>query len=126
RPDDAIKDINGGSDDVNKGIVGTSVWIVPYMSEAGSTGCTSFDLDIRSDKRSNAPDLDLAQGTYGDHRYLIPRINCNTNMKITDIHLMRSSNAVSNPPSGYAGMTGDINAGRSGDYLYVIWRTAEY
>ncbi|KIM24206.1 carbohydrate-binding module family 13 protein [Serendipita vermifera MAFF 305830] len=23
-------------------------------------------------------------------------------------------------------MTGDINAGRSGDYLYVIWRTAEY
>lgn len=45
---------------------------------------------------------------------------------ITDIGLWRSHDDQNTPPSGWEGMTGDINRSRSGDYLYLVWRTKEY
>ncbi|KIM25353.1 carbohydrate-binding module family 13 protein [Serendipita vermifera MAFF 305830] len=126
KPSNVITDVSGNGEDINKYYAGRYVWIVPITTDAGNAACTGFKVDIQSDANPNYDNL--AEGTDGDHRYLIPIIDCTTNKKITEIRLMRSSSSVSKLPSGYSGMTSDINAGRykKSDYLYVIWKTTEF
>ncbi|KAK0387217.1 hypothetical protein NLU13_5530 [Sarocladium strictum] len=45
---------------------------------------------------------------------------------VTDVALWRSGNAEAYPPQGWSHKSSDINDGRSGDYLYIVWRTKEY
>ncbi len=45
---------------------------------------------------------------------------------VTDVALWRSGSEESNPPNGWHHKTSDINKGRGGDYLYLVWRTKEY
>jgi hypothetical protein len=67
---------------------------------------------------------DLAKGTGGDYRYLIPVYS--SGAKIVECALLRDSiardlNYVHG--LGWGGMSGDINQGRKGDFLYLIWKT---
>lgn len=48
------------------------------------------------------------------------------NRKIADVALWRSGDNQNNPPSGWDGMTMDINKGRAGDYLYLVWKTKQF
>ncbi len=68
---------------------------------------------------------DIARGTGGDYRYVIPEKDQREKKKISEINLLRSSNSVTVPPNGYSGMSIDINRGRKGDFLYLIWKTVD-
>lgn len=45
---------------------------------------------------------------------------------ISELGLWRSGDEQNNPPHGWNGKTGDINRGRGGDYLYLVWKTKQY
>ncbi|KAL8786832.1 MAG: hypothetical protein Q9213_002569 [Squamulea squamosa] len=66
------------------------------------------------------------KGAKGARRYLNwsnndhPRVQDTEN--ILAPALLRSWSAWSSPPTGFQRMTTDINAGRGGDYLYVVWK----
>lgn len=45
---------------------------------------------------------------------------------VTDVALWRSGDKQESAPSGWHGKTDDINKGRGGDYLYLVWRVGEY
>lgn len=67
---------------------------------------------------------DLAKGAKGKFRYLNPRVENNVTQKIKDIRLLRSSDEVSRDAAskkGFEGISDDINGGRGGDYLYLVW-----
>ncbi|KAJ3559522.1 hypothetical protein NM688_g295 [Phlebia brevispora] len=118
----AVHEIHGAGDDTNKGFGGSYVWVTPQYSNYSGDACTSFNVVIQDSEMSGHKDL--AKGAGGAYRYLIPVQDSSVVAKIIDIAFLRSSSAVSSPPSAYSGMTSDINQGRGGDYLYLIWSTA--
>jgi len=70
--------------------------------------------------------MDLAAGAGGDYRYLSVLTNSPglpTLPIINSVSLWRTGERQNGPPNGYSGITNDINAGRGGDYLYIIWTT---
>lgn len=88
--------------------------------------CTGFQLLI-----SSTPDHtkeNIASGSSGMFRYLVPIKDRSVKEKITQVALLRDKSAVGsvgNPTDDeYDGMTPNINLGRSG-YLYVIWKTVK-
>ncbi|KAJ3547348.1 hypothetical protein NM688_g5410 [Phlebia brevispora] len=118
----AVHEIHGAGDDINMNFGGSYVWVTPQYSNYSSDACTSFKVDIQGSPMPGYKDL--AKGAGGDYRYLIPVKDSAASWKIMDLALLRSSTAVSSPPSPYSGMTSDINQGRGGDFLYLVWRTA--
>lgn len=87
-----------------------------------SLAITSIQLVIQETAERNWPDL--AQGTGGAYRYLIPVKADNARHRITDIALLRSAHTLSFDLGwGYQGMSADINDGRGGDWLYLLWKT---
>ena len=72
---------------------------------------------------------DLAKGAGGDYRYLIPKAEVHVDKKIRRLALYRKSNGEGPVKSGdiagrgYTDFSPDINAGRGGDYLHLIWDT---
>jgi hypothetical protein len=89
------------------------------MKDAAS----SFTI-IRQSQEKHGMD-DIARGTGGDFRYVVPESNPREMKKINGINLLRSNNAVNVPPNGYSGMSPDINKGRKKDFLYLIWKTID-
>ncbi|KAJ3559521.1 hypothetical protein NM688_g294 [Phlebia brevispora] len=118
----AVREIDGAGDDIDKGFGGSFVWITPQYNSYLSNACTSFKVVIQDSEMSGAKDL--AQGAGGAYRYLTPVHDRSASSKIIDLGLLRSQSAVSSPPAPYTGMTSNINEGRGGDYLYLIWQTA--
>jgi len=96
-------------EDINKGFEGKYVYIKPIYTTTESQGVTSFSLII--DKNSKSGYDDLAKGTGGDYRYLIPERG--SGRKIKNVFL--SENVQGD------GHTGDINKNRGGRYLYLCW-----
>ncbi|KAJ3557903.1 hypothetical protein NM688_g1217 [Phlebia brevispora] len=117
----AVHEIHGAGDNINMGYGGSYVWVTPQYSNYSGDACTSFNVVIRDSEMPGHQDL--AKGAGRPHRYLIPVREPSARSKIVDLALLRSSSAFSNPPPPYSGMTSDINDGRGGDFLYLIWRT---
>ncbi|KAG9501719.1 hypothetical protein J7337_007410 [Fusarium musae] len=69
---------------------------------------------------------DLAKGAGGDYRFLDWTRNMTATKFITEFSLWRQSIPQGAPPAGWDGITGDINAGRGGDNLYLIWKSDVY
>ncbi|KAG6830641.1 hypothetical protein H0H87_007455 [Tephrocybe sp. NHM501043] len=123
-PSDRIRDINGGSDDINYDQSGKYVWLVAEKTTKVAEAITHIDLVITSteDKRYD----DLAKGAKGKYRYLIPIRQSGQSLFLTNLRLLRSHSDIINigiiiglfQASGY---TKDINAGRGGDYLHLLW-----
>lgn len=71
---------------------------------------------------------DLAKDAGGDFRYLIPQVEVHLEDKIQKLALYRKSNnegpvKMSDiKDRGYTNYSTDINAGRGGDYLHLIWK----
>jgi len=101
-----------------------SVYLIPqYTSDIQNAA-----IAIRSYHQSQpqAGNMDLAQGAGGDYRYLSVNTNGHglpTLPPIIQVAMLRSRERQNGPPNGFAGITDDINAGRGGDYLYIIWKT---
>ncbi|KAG6812464.1 hypothetical protein H0H92_002729 [Tricholoma furcatifolium] len=123
-PQDRVRELSGGSDDINANQGGSYVWLVPEMTTDVSEAITTFDLFIQSKPDSRY--TDIAAGTGGSYRYLVPVRQSNEDSFITKLTLVRSPYAISSMPNvtyiGIAqGATSDINAGRGGNYLYLSW-----
>ncbi|KAI0260945.1 hypothetical protein BC834DRAFT_898168 [Gloeopeniophorella convolvens] len=120
-PADRVRDLHGGADDINKGFGGEYVWLVPIWSTDTKQALSGFDLAIQG--MPDARFSDLAKGAGGDWRYLIPARAPGAGAFITDVRLVRRDSWAGSPPAGYTGQSGDINRGRKGDWLYLVWRT---
>ncbi|KAG6872773.1 hypothetical protein C0995_006693 [Termitomyces sp. Mi166 len=124
-PGDRVRDWFGGSDDINYSFGGKYVWLVPQWTTQVSQALTNFDLVIQGEEDPRYDDL--AKGAGGDYRYLIPVIRSNQQLFISELTLARSADPMNDLPSIIwsslpQGATGDINKGREGDYLYLVWQ----
>ncbi|KAH7136842.1 hypothetical protein B0J13DRAFT_560135 [Dactylonectria estremocensis] len=123
QPGGTINEIHGQSADINKGQGGSYVWLRIQRATRPSDMVSSFAIE-RGDVNSGRPDL--AKGAGGDYRYLVETRGQGSERKINDVGLWRSDDKQEQPPAGWDGMTTDVNDGRGGDYLYVIWKTQRY
>lgn len=93
---------------------------MPEWSQNSSSAATNVRITIQSE---NDPKYqDLAKGAGGDYRYL--RIEKDGSQKITNIRLLRRKEDTSFETIkalGFDGYSTDINKGRGGDYLYLVW-----
>ncbi|KAG6886397.1 hypothetical protein C0995_008168, partial [Termitomyces sp. Mi166 len=125
-PADRIREWFKGSDDINDTFGGKYVWMVPETTTDVSQALTGFDLFIQG---NNDPRYsDLAAGAGGSYRYLVPVKQSHSNMYISEVTLVRSKEDIlsslsdliwNDLPTGY---TNDINKGRGGGYLYLVWK----
>jgi hypothetical protein len=76
---------------------------------------------IQTDGHSNC--LDLSKGVGRERRYIVPVASPSSNDKITEVKLLRSHSSIVQPPDGYSQISRNINQGRGGDYLYLVWKT---
>ncbi|KAH7126014.1 hypothetical protein EDB81DRAFT_698498 [Dactylonectria macrodidyma] len=122
KPGNTIDEIYGQGADINKGQGGAYVWLRIQWANGPSEIATSFSVEVgdRNEGRS-----DLGKGAGGDYRYLVENRG-GSEWKIKDVALWRSDDKQEQPPSGWDGITTDINVGRGGDYLYLVWKTQKY
>ncbi|KAI0972087.1 hypothetical protein F4678DRAFT_431114 [Xylaria arbuscula] len=124
-PDDHIVEINEGIPDINHTFGGEYVWLVPEWTDDRDKAATFFEVSITGSSQAGRDDL--AKGAGGDYRYLIPRVDVHLENKIKRLALYRKPNSQGPVHSsdiegrGYTDFSTDINAGRGGDYLHLIW-----
>lgn len=103
------------------------VWLVPEYTKSVSDACTGFDVIVQKDSVSQFPDL--ASGCGGVYRHLKPAKDSRNQNKVVDVGLLRSPTNNTYILATTAGrfncLTGDINKGRGGDFLYLAYRTEE-
>ena len=66
----------------------------------------------------------IAKGSGGDYRYLLFNMDATTKDKVTEVALLRLGSQMDGRPAGWNGNTTNINAGRPGEFLYLLWKTA--
>ena len=92
-----------------------------------ASAAVAFDIVIQSKKIEGRDDL--AKGADGKYRYVIPVPDVRERRKVVEAQLVRSGKRVApgDVPGivgeGWEGARRDINEGRGGDYLYLVWRT---
>lgn len=96
--------------DINKGFQGKYVFLRPTFTTNRMEAATKFNLLIESLPLSHR---DLALGSGGAYRYILPVNDINVTRKISRIWLSEREEG-----DGY---TGDINRGRGGRYLFLNW-----
>ncbi|CAF3381942.1 unnamed protein product [Rotaria socialis] len=111
------------SDDLNKDFRGKYTWLVAEYTTNVEDAASSFLIYMQSQEKHGMEDI--ARGTGGDFRYVVPVKNQREKKKINEINLLRSSNSVDVVPDGYSGKSIDINRGRKKDFLYLIWKTVD-
>jgi hypothetical protein len=70
----------------------------------------------------NENHLDLSRGVGKNRRYIVPTVSPSSKNKITKVGLLRSQSPIVRPPEGYSQISRNINQGRGGDYLYLVWK----
>lgn len=100
------------------------VWLRPHWSSDKDKAISDIDFHRSSEEIRNYNDLTTQSKT--DFRYLLTRHD--GDQKITKTGLFRTSESLSESDlktrigqSGYTNHSGDINKGRRGDYLYLVW-----
>ncbi|KAJ3544656.1 hypothetical protein NM208_g2937 [Fusarium decemcellulare] len=121
KPADTIDEINGRKADINKGHGGSV-----HRAQAPDQMVNYLWIDIDGDGGSSDGRQDLAEGAGDEYRYVGVSQDGNARRFIADVGLWRSDNRQVHPPPDWDGMTHDINQGRGGDYLYLVWRTHEF
>jgi hypothetical protein len=53
-------------------------------------------------------------------------VSPSSNDKVTEVRLLRSQSPIVQPPEGYSQISRNINDGRGGDYLYLVWKTVPF
>ncbi|KAF3901832.1 hypothetical protein AA313_de0207899 [Arthrobotrys entomopaga] len=117
-----VQEIYGASNDINKSQGGEYVFLRAHKFDHPGRMIKQFDIVRTGD---NTGESDLAKGAGGDYRYLRACYD-HAEYAVTDVALWRCSDKQYNAPQGWHGKSGDINEGRGGDYLYLVWRTEPY
>ncbi|TFK60643.1 hypothetical protein BDN72DRAFT_850335 [Pluteus cervinus] len=115
-PPASVPELLHRGDDINQGFRGSYVWLQPVYGPL-ETAASSFEILIQPNANPNL--LDLAKGAGGDYRYLVPTTSSGS-ARVTAVALLRTPFPVTEAPVGWQSITTDINAGRNGDYLYII------
>jgi hypothetical protein len=111
-------EVSGKSPDINKKFGGKYIYIRPFLTMDRSKAICSVTVLIT--KTEDKSRVNLATGAKGDFRYV--DVNRDANLPpVTMLLLFRSDKKQREPPPGFNGMSGDINRGRGGDFLYLIW-----
>ncbi|KAI0174617.1 hypothetical protein BJ166DRAFT_621077 [Pestalotiopsis sp. NC0098] len=124
KPYDTINEIHGESADINKGQGGKYVWLRAHKANNPRDLVTSVSTAIVDSARDGQSDL--AAGAGGSYRYFETARDAGASRFITEVALWRSGDRQSFSPEGWQGISGDINDGRGGDYLYFVWKTKLY
>ena len=87
---------------------------------------TDIQLSVQGYESGAWGARDLAKGAGGKFRYLFPRDSRDSPLRITEIALIRRKEDRMPPhlepgTLWHAG-TLDINSGRGGDYLFLVWK----
>jgi len=114
-----------GSPDCNNGFSGEYTYVVKAFTTDPSQAITGLSIDITSD--SNSALGDIANGTGSDYRYVITSQDLSLPTRVSDVALWRSPNdSVSLADAvGWDGISTDINHGRSGAYLCLVWKNVQ-
>ncbi|KAF4334948.1 hypothetical protein FBEOM_11205 [Fusarium beomiforme] len=123
KPRNTVDEINGLNADINKGQDGSYVWLRVHRAQAKDQMVNNFWIDVVGDDDGRS---DLAKGAGGNYRYIGFSRDSNATHFVTDVGLWRSDDGQDSPPHSWQGISGDINSGRGGDYLYLVWRTEEF
>ena len=100
-------------------------WIVAQYTEDPALAVTNIIITIQG--KAIGGKIDMATGAGGDFRYVDYSVDRGNRNKIQSIYLWRSKKFIGISDlnaQGLNGMSIDINKGRSGDYLYLVWKTA--
>ncbi|KAG5754801.1 hypothetical protein H9Q72_002394 [Fusarium xylarioides] len=124
QPEGTITELNGGSANVSQGFGGSNIWLRTIKADKPDTMMNNISIYIGHGDAARTDDL--AKGAGGDYRFLDWTRNMTATKFITEFSLWRQSIPQGAPPAGWDGMTGDINAGRGGDNLYLIWKSDIY
>ncbi|ORY49781.1 hypothetical protein BCR33DRAFT_847065 [Rhizoclosmatium globosum] len=115
-PQNAIKEMDEWSNDINKGFGGAYVSLEPIWTSNACEGCTG--IRVWRSKNAQSGYTDMAKGTGGDYRYI--EVTRSPGPKIVEIRLWRTSRGSKPSVSGYK-YCDDLNQGRGGDDLYSDW-----
>lgn len=111
-------DRNNNFNDINKGFGGKFVYLKPEWTTNGQDAVDNVQIIIQG---SSLPGFDdLAKGAGGDFRYALTQ-NRGATEKISEIVLWEGE--LFSTPVGWNARTIDINRGRGGRFLYLVWRT---
>ncbi|EKM50341.1 uncharacterized protein PHACADRAFT_105609 [Phanerochaete carnosa HHB-10118-sp] len=116
-----VVEVSGGNDDINAGFGGKYVWLRPIYTYNPAEAASRFDLIIQDGEHLDWPDL--AKWAGGKYRFLRAVNDHMSPVKITQLALLRGGYVEKVDGWGYSEKTGDINGGRWGDYLYLVWKT---
>ncbi|KAF8535215.1 hypothetical protein BDD12DRAFT_753239 [Trichophaea hybrida] len=127
KPYDCLKDLHGGSSDINAGFGGKYVWLVPEWTKVARDACTSFDVIIRDDGHPSSPP-DLAKGAGGKFRFLYPVKDVRNAEKVVAMALLRSSNGGGSldQAKGYSRLSEDLNRHRGEGFLHVVYKVSKF
>ncbi|PWY72994.1 hypothetical protein BO70DRAFT_399068 [Aspergillus heteromorphus CBS 117.55] len=120
-PSDAIHTVDQNGGDINAGQGGDYVWLSPKWQSNESNAVSNVRIIIQANADSSYKDL--AHGAGGDYRYL--RLERDGDKKITEIRLLRRKDSVdfgTVQSLGFDAYSTDINKGRGGDFLYLVWK----
>ncbi|KAG6848828.1 hypothetical protein H0H93_013682 [Arthromyces matolae] len=102
------------------------VWLVPETTTKVSEALTIVDIVLTWQPDPDLLDLADDGGAPGEYkyRYIIPVRQSNQSMHITKLMLYRSADSKEPDLKGYEGRhSRNINQGRDGGWLYLIWDT---
>ncbi|KAI0562904.1 hypothetical protein FGB62_50g28 [Gracilaria domingensis] len=116
---------NDNIQDINKGFGGNFVYLQPHWTTDPSEAADHIEVTIVD----NFPDWasekglkDMAAEAGGDYRFIEAQNNGGSK-KIVAAQLWNGE--LHRTPDGWDGYTTDLNEGRSGRYLYVVYKLAE-
>ncbi|KAJ5538204.1 hypothetical protein N7494_007683 [Penicillium frequentans] len=121
RPSNIISVVDGNGADINGGFGGKFVWLTATFHDNEPSALSQIAIDIQDAQDNDRSDL--ASGTGGQFRYLTWRTD--GDRKITNVQLLRRKDQVSSDTLhglGFQGMSNDINGGRGGDFLHLVWK----
>ncbi|KAI1417058.1 hypothetical protein F5Y13DRAFT_185890 [Hypoxylon sp. FL1857] len=124
QPDEVAHEIQGQSSDINSGFGGKFVWLHPEWTSVNEEAISDLSFEKSSSPVRNYNNL--AMGAGGDFRYI--QASRNGIDALTKAGLFRVQEHLSPEEiqsrieqSGFTHYSGDINEGRGGDYLYLLW-----
>ncbi|KAL2819611.1 hypothetical protein BDW59DRAFT_164937 [Aspergillus cavernicola] len=121
KPDNTIPVLGDGSSDINAGFGGKFVWLVASYHNNRLSAMSDIKVVITDAEKPGQ--MDLAKGAGGLFRYL--ETTTSGSSKVAELRLLRRKEQVTRETIhglGYNGWTSDINGGRGGDFLHLVWR----
>ncbi|TFK64224.1 hypothetical protein BDN72DRAFT_963364 [Pluteus cervinus] len=124
-PHGCIEELNTGKPDINAGSGGKYVWLLPKGTDNREQAGNYLHIQITEDAIQGRNDL--AAGADGQFRYLRVLLDEQGRVKITKVALYRKSNGEGKVTLDDAARFGfnrgstNINEGRDGDYLHLIY-----